>query len=219
MKSGTVYRTLTKPGLPALTIIAVVLLPLPGSPSSGVQAADKPGSGTPLVRSAQSGPWSAPATWEGGKIPAPGCRVQVRQGHTVTYDLNSDRVIRSIHVAGTFRFAQDRDTRLDVGLITIQPGDDASEDGFDCDAHAAALPPGQPRPALEVGTPPRPIDAGHTALIRLTCVDGLDRQSCPAIVCCGGRMDFHGAPLSRTWVRLGATARKGDNVLTLSEPV
>jgi hypothetical protein len=145
--------------------------------------------------------------------------VQVRQGHTVTYDLKSDRVIRSLHVAGTLRFAQDRDTRLDVGLIKIQPGDDASENGFDCDAHVAAPPPGQPRPALEVGTATRPIDVGHTALIRLTYVDGLDKQSCPAIVCCGGRMDFHGAPLSRTWVRLGATARKGDKVITLSEPV
>ena len=53
----------------------------------------------------------------------------------VTYDVRSDVVVRSIHVAGTLTFAPDRDTRLDVGLIKIQPGDDASEDGFDCDAH------------------------------------------------------------------------------------
>ena len=32
-------------------------------------------------------------------------------------------------------------------------------------------------------------------------------------------MDFHGAPLSRTWVKLGATAKKGDNAITLAEPV
>jgi hypothetical protein len=32
-------------------------------------------------------------------------------------------------------------------------------------------------------------------------------------------MDFHGAPLSRTWVKLGATAKKGDAVVTLAEPV
>ena len=172
-----------------------------------------------MVRSARSGPWSAPATWEGGKVPAAGSRVQVRQEHSVTYDLRSDQVIRSVHVAGTLRFANDRDTRLDVGLIKIQPGDDASEDGFDCDAHAAELAPGQPRPVLEVGTSDRPIDTTHTALIRLTQVKGLDKQSCPAIVCCGGRMDFHGAPLSRTWVKLGATAKKGDSVITLSESV
>ena len=75
------------------------------------------------------------------------------------------------------------------------------------------------RPALEVGTPDQPIDARHTALIRLTYVNGLDRQSCPAIVCCGGRMDFHGAPLSRTWVKLGAAVKKGDDTITLAEKV
>jgi hypothetical protein len=173
----------------------------------------------PLVRSARSGPWSAPATWEGGKVPTAGARVQVRSGHTVTYDVQADQVIRSIHVAGTLTFARDRDTRLDVGLIRIQPGDEASEAGFDCEAHAAEPEPGKPRPALEVGTPDQPIPAGRTALIRLTYVNGLDRQSCPAIVCCGGRMDFHGAPLSRTWVKLGASARKADSTVTLSEPV
>src|SRR5262249_13053272 len=41
----------------------------------------------------------------------------------------------------------------------------------------------------------------------------------PAIVACGGRMDFHGAALSRTWVKLGATARAGDTEVTLAEPV
>jgi hypothetical protein len=47
----------------------------------------------------------------------------------------------------------------------------------------------------------------------------MDRESCPAVVCCGGRMDFHGAPLSRTWVKLGATAKKGEAAVVLAEPV
>src|SRR6266540_4152583 len=67
----------------------------------------------PIVRSAQSGPWSAPATWERGKVPTAGAKVQIRTGHTVTYDLKSDQVIRSVHVAGTLTFARDKDTRLD----------------------------------------------------------------------------------------------------------
>src|SRR5262249_2892610 len=121
-------------------------------------------------------------------------------------------------VAGTLTFAHDKDTRLDVGLIKIQPGDEATEDGFDCDAHAAEPKPGK-RPALEVGTPEQPIQAKHTALVRLTYVNGLDRQSCPAIVRGGGRLDSHGAPLSRTWVRPGATAKKGDSAIPLSEPL
>jgi hypothetical protein len=173
----------------------------------------------PLIRSAQSGPWSAAATWEGGKAPAAGARVQVRPNHTVVYDVKSEQVVRSIHVAGTLRFAADRDTRLDVGLIKIQPGEDASENGFDCEAHVTEPIPGQPRPALEVGSPGKPIAAGSTAMVRLVYVAGMDKQSCPAIICCGGRMDFHGAPLSRTWVKLGATGKKGDTTLTLAEPV
>jgi hypothetical protein len=103
-----------------------------------------------------------------------------------------------------------------VGLIKIQAGDDASEDGFDCDAHIAAPDRDASRSALEVGTAELPIPAAHTALIRLVYVQGLDKDSCPAIVCCGGRMDFHGAPMSRTWVKLGATATKGAETLTLS---
>jgi hypothetical protein len=181
--------------------------------------ADAPPPKPDLVRTARSGPWSAPATWEGDRVPAAGARVQVREGHTVVYDVNSGQAIRALHVAGTVTFAPDRDTRLDVGLIKIQPGDDTSEEGFDCAAHMGGHAAQGPKPALEVGTADRPLDAGHTATIRLVYFEGMDRQSCPAIVCCGGRMDFHGAPLNHSWVKLGATAGPGDTVLTLAEPV
>jgi G8 domain len=180
---------------------------------------DGAGKAAPLIRSARSGPWSLPATWEGGKAPAGGARVQVRAGHTITYDVQSTEAVRFLHVAGSLTFARDRDTRLDVGLIKIQPGEDASEDGFTCDAHVPQVEPGQPLPALEVGSANEPIDAGHTALIRLVPFDGVDPESCPAIICCGGRMDFHGTPLSRTWVKLGETARVDDTAITLAEPV
>jgi G8 domain len=173
----------------------------------------------PLIRTAKNGNWSDSATWEGGKTPAAGERVQIRATHRVVYNVESDAVIRSIHVAGTLSFAPDRDTRLNVGLIKIQPGDDPSEDGFDCEAHLEDLGADAVRPALLVGTPERPIDAAHKALIRLTYVEGQDRESCPAIVCCGGRMDFHGAPMNRTWVKLGTTAAQGATTITLAEPV
>jgi hypothetical protein len=172
-----------------------------------------------LIRSIRSGAWSAASTWEGGRIPTAGSRVQVRSGDRVTYDLDASPPIRSIHVAGTLTFATDRDTRLDVGLLKIQPGDDASESGFECSAHLPAVDPTNSRPALEVGSPARPVGAAHTARIRLVYIDGMDKESCPAIVCCGGRMDFHGAPLSHSWIKLGATAETGDKTVTLAEPV
>src|SRR5262245_6065367 len=219
MMIHTIRQSQSRAGFQALVTTFAACVVLLGAASTKLYAVEKPGSPPALIRSAQSGAWSAPATWEGKKVPSAGSRVQVRQGHRVTYNVKSEQPIRMIHVAGTLSFALDRDTRLDVGLIKIQAGEEASEDGFDCDAHAGGPEPGKPRPALEVGTPERPIEAGHTALIRLAYVDGLDKQSCPAIVCCGGRMDFHGAPLSRSWVKLGATAKKGDNTVTLAEPV
>jgi hypothetical protein len=189
--------------------------------ADGPKGADRQG----IVRSARSGLWSAPTTWEGGNVPGPGARVQIRAGHGVTYDLEPrpaarlDHVIRSIHVAGILTFAHDRDTWLDVSLIKIQPGDDASENGFDCDAHAPELGPGEPKPVLAVGAPNEPIPAPFTATIRLRYFEGMDKESCPAIVCCGGRMEFHGAPLSRTWVKLGAEAKAGLADVTLAEVV
>jgi hypothetical protein len=201
--------------LAALSVLVFVLGPVAEA------SADKPAD---LIRSAKSGAWSAPATWEGGKVPQNGARVQVRAGHTVTFDVQPGKdvaptAVRSIHVAGTLTFARDRSTLLGVGLIKIQPGDDASENGFDCDGHAVDLKPGEARPALEVGTPDEPIPAKHTATIRLLAFEDMDKESCPAIVCCGGRMDFHGASLSRTWVKLGAPAKTGSAEVTLAEPV
>jgi hypothetical protein len=145
--------------------------------------------------------------------------VQIRAADRVLYDVSSTAQIRSIHVAGTLAFAADRDTRLDVGLIKVQPGDDASESGFDCAAHIRDLDPAASYATLEVGSSAQPITPSHTARIRLIYVDGMDKESCPAIVACGGRMDFHGSPMSRTWTKLGADANAGDIVITLSEPI
>lgn len=169
----------------------------------------------PVIKSAKSGPWSAAATWEGGAVPGAGARVLIREGHAVAYDVKSDAVIRGISVSGSLAFATDKDTLLNVGLIKIQPGDFYSEDGFDCD-HAVEESHG-PKPALIVGTPEKPV--AKSATIRLHYFDGLNKETCPAIVCCGGRMDFHGRPVSRSWVKLGATAKAGDGALTLAEEV
>lgn len=175
----------------------------------------------PVVQTAKSGPWSAAATWVGGKVPGPNVKVKIVAGHTVTYDVQAkaDEVIRSLHIAGTLTFDPNKTTQLNVGLIKIQDSEDTDEEGFDCEGHVAEPEPGKQRPALLVGTPEQPIAVGHKALIRLTYVEGLDKNSCPAIVCCGGQMDFHGQAMNRTWVKLGTTAAKGDKQATLAEGV
>jgi hypothetical protein len=193
-----------------LVVLAVVILSAAG-PSAF--AADD------WTASARSGNWSDSATWSSGQVPGTGTRVHVKAGHTVVYDVKSETPIRAVYIAGALTFAADRDTQLNVGVLKIEAGDEPTEEGFDCDVHIEELPAGAVRPALLVGTPEKPIGAKHTALIRLVPFEGQDKQSCPAIVCCGGRMEFHGAPLSRTWVKLGATAKKGSSSVTLSEPV
>jgi hypothetical protein len=169
-----------------------------------------------VVRSIKSGDWSSTTTWDTGKIPAAGSRVLIGAGHVIRYDVASADVIRVIHIAGTLTFAHDRDTRLDVGLIRIQISTQPSEEGFACEGHLD-IDESVPRPALEVGTPNQPIGSKFTALIRLTYVNGMDPQSCPAIVCCGARMDLHGSPMPHSWLPLGATAAKGEMGITLSE--
>ena len=185
-------------------------------------AADAPAANpVKLIRSAQSGAWSSAATWEGNQVPGHGVQVQVRSGHTVTYDVQAPEslVIRALFIAGTVSFATDMSTQLNVGLIKIEATDSTDEEGFDCTMHLEEADPKAPRASLLVGTPLQPVTANATALIRLTYVPGMNKESCPAIVCCGGRMDFHGAPLNRTWVKLGATAEKGAQKVTLAEPV
>jgi hypothetical protein len=184
------------------------------------RAASENPAGVAVVRSARSGAWSNAATWDGCRVPAGGVKVQIRPGHVVTYDVQAPEtlVIRALYIAGTLTFAADKVTQLNVGLIRIEASDSLDEEGFDCDAHGAGPGTDRPRPALEVGTPERPIAAGARALIRLRYVAGMNKDSCPAIVCCGGRMDFHGAPLGRTWVKLGASAVRGTREITLAEP-
>jgi hypothetical protein len=113
-----------------------------------------------VITSAQSGLWSSPATWKDGRIPRAGARVLIRTGHRVVYDSRSDQAIRAIIIAGTLTFAPDKDTRLDVGLIKIQAGEELSEEGFDCEAHLATPDPRKARPTLAVGTIEKPIEAG-----------------------------------------------------------
>jgi hypothetical protein len=172
-----------------------------------------------LIRSAKNGAWSAAETWDGGKVPGEGSRVQIKAGHAIVYDLKEGPAIRLLHIAGELKFATDRNTRLDVGLLKLQPGTDASENGFDCEAHILTRNPSQTMPALIVGSQAEPLDAKFTANIRLAYFEGMDNETCPAIVNCGGRMELHGAPMNRTWVKLGAPAKAGDKEIALHEAV
>ena len=181
------------------------------------------------ARSVRSGKWSDANTWLGKRAPHAGDNVQVRTGDVVTYDVNSDEAVRVLHVAGTLTFARDKSTRLNVGLLKVQPGYECSEDGFNChevvdvkeplDDSQRAQSDAPYRATLEIGTRENPIPASVTATIRLTYFEGMDTNTLPALMNCSGRMDIHGAPMNRTWVKLGATAKAGESKVALTESV
>jgi G8 domain len=173
----------------------------------------------PLVRSAKSGAWSAKETWDLGRVPKAGDRVVIRSGHQVGYDVASEEVIRLLQIAGTLDFARDRSTRLEVGLITVTANEEPSEEGFDCHAVMAEMKDmtGSSRPSLLVGRPGLPILPGFSATIRLHYIEGMDKLSCPAIVSCGGRMEFHGTPIPQTWLKIRQTADGGATSLHVDE--
>ena len=177
------------------------------------------------LRSVRSGAWSDPQTWQPAQVPAQGQRVLVSSNTRVIYDRESEAVIRLVQVAGELSFARDRNTALNVGLLKVQNSERCSENGFRCDLHAvteegepSAL-PGGVSAALEVGTFDEPIPARFTARIRLHHLEGMNKDDAPALSACSARMDLHGAPMSRTWVKLGANAKPNEATVTLAEPV
>ena len=168
------------------------------------------------VRSAKSGPWSEAATW-GGRLPKAGERIQVRAGHAVTYDIEASDAFRIIHVAGDLSFSRQKNTRLEVGLIKVEAGETTTEDGFNCHDDASPAAAGGAKPVLEIGSADAPIPAGVTATIRLRHFEGMNPETLPAIIVCGGQWDIHGAPMPRTWLKLEATADAGSTTVTLTE--
>jgi hypothetical protein len=175
------------------------------------------------IRSAASGRWSDPATWQPHRRPGAADRVLIRAGHRVVYDVQDELVIRSIAVAGTLTFARDRDTELNVGVVAvygtereIESDDAAVADVHDHGHHGEPLRAGGG--ALELGTPDEPIPVPFSARIRLHFVEGMNEDNAPALICRpGGRMDFHGAPMDRTWVKLGEPAKPGDTSVTVTQ--
>ncbi len=174
-----------------------------------------------VVDSVTSGRWSEEAMWTGGKIPGAGDEVRIAAGHEVIYDVESAAVIRSVQVSGALVFSRDRNTELNVAVLRVGGGGGSGvEDVHDHDHTAPEMAHGDKPARFEVGTPDRPIPAGVTARIRLHYLEGLDKEEAPVLTCRpGGRMDFHGAPMARTWLDLGADAAGGDNSVTLSEAV
>ena len=101
------------------------------------------------VRSAQSGAWSNPATWQGGQVPTATTIVRIVAGHTVTIN-DTSAVAYTVAVDGKLTFAANTvNTRLKVTNLQVMAG----EMGM-----------GTPG-VLEIGTAAAPVAASVTAEI------------------------------------------------------
>jgi len=171
------------------------------------------------IETVQSGNWSSPQIWSGGTIPGASDNVLIDSSHVVLYDVDSNDAIRLIHIRGKLEFSRTVNTNLVVGMIII-----SSKNSVDVNANCSGMQNSgplwftAPRPTLEVGSMDNPIPGNITARIQLKYFSDMDQDCAPAIICYGGRMDFHGAPMNKTWLKLGATADQGSNTLTLAEP-
>lgn len=174
------------------------------------------------VRSVGDGKWSSPATWSTGRPPRAGETVFIAPHTQVIYDIQSDDLIPLLQVAGTLRFAPDKNTTLTVCILKVGSEADAGLGVEDPDHHRHPTAPaeGGPRPLLEIGSVSEPIRAPNVARIRLALAEGYDPAQAPALVCRpGAAMELHGQPLVRTWVKLFAEAGVGATTVKLAEPV
>ena len=174
------------------------------------------------IQSVKNGKWSNAETWKPARVPGKDDRVLVTRGTHVEYDVASKEVVRLIQVVGTLRFALDRDTELNVGVLAVKHNEHCSEHGFACEFEGADIFPKSADdewPSLLIGTAEQPIPAEYTARIRLHYLEGMDQKDAPAMACCSGRMEIHGTPLSRTWVKLSADVKPGDRSVQISQAV
>lgn len=169
------------------------------------------------IRSIVNGNWSNPATWNAGRLPDAGDNVIIEKGHTVTYDIVSEKAIRSIHIRGALVFSDQVNSQLDVGMIVISAAEFVDVNA-NCSGNHGSHEPDE-RPVLQVGSPSKPIPADITARIRLIDFDDIDDNCGPGIINYGGRMDFHGAPMKHTWLKLSVTANQGEFELTVTDEV
>lgn len=171
------------------------------------------------IYSVKSGFWSDPTIWSNGRVPGQGDNVLVDSGHVVTYNVVSNDAIRLLHIRGQLIFSRSEDTQLDVGMIFITTRETV-DPNENCSMHIhGPMWTDAPLPALEVGSVDKPIPADKTAKIRLVYFSDMDPNCAPGIICYSGRMDFHGAELNKTWVKLAESVPQGASTIKVTEPV
>lgn len=145
----------------------------------------------------EDGPWSDPATWHNGVVPAAGARVLIHNTVEVTYDLESDAPLEWIRVDGVLTFQHDASTRVVVETFVSDP-----------------------RGEINIGTADNAIDSNVTAELLIDTTGGaLSQAEDPTLVGRGfiahGRTNLHGAE-KREFTTLSGDAAAGASFIELS---
>lgn len=141
---------------------------------------------TTAARNVAAKPWSDPATW-GGTVPADGASVTIPAGKAVLLD--RDVSLANLTVNGTLVFAR-RDVLLEADWVLVHG-------------------------AMQVGTESAPFQQRATIRLRdRTPGEDVLLMGDKVIGVLGGTLDLHGAP-RLGWTRLGATAARGADRITL----
>jgi hypothetical protein len=147
----------------------------------------------PTIWAIDDGSWFDPDTWSADRVPTDNDVVFISPGIDVDYDDESTATIKAIDVWGSLLFADDVDTALTVGTLTV-------------------LPLG----TLQIGTAANPIDAGVTATLTIADqaldTSGIDPEQFGTALLGLGTIDIHGAAHAETWLELdGGLTADGDS--------
>ncbi|MEL6936043.1 MAG: G8 domain-containing protein, partial [Cyanobacteria bacterium J06607_17] len=69
----------------------------------------------------KNGSWFDPNTWANKKVPGASANVMIAKGVSVTYDQESDAVLKTVRVDGTLSFATNKDTKMVVDTFVNAP--------------------------------------------------------------------------------------------------
>lgn len=139
--------------------------------------------------------WSDPATW-GGTVPAAGAAVVIPRGKTVVLDTRTP-ALQGLTIQGTL-VAADADVGITSDFVFVQGG------------------------RLQIGTAETPFVRSATITLTGTSTaenPGTQGFGDKVLAVMGGRLELHGRPVARNWVKLdGGDVPAGARQIRLSEP-
>lgn len=168
--------------------------------------------GASAVHSVRSGSWTDPEVWSDGVVPGDNAQVRIQPDHVVSYAHESDVRLDAVEVLGLLSFSVQQSSRMYVNELQVLSGGTLMIGRHDT--------PVQPTVTAEIIFNNIPDADGRHFKTGTVEDPGQDpsQYGCGLLVI-NGECVIHGAPLSRTFVRLDHAPVAGDTTLHLAHPV